>query len=307
MPYCKEFNDLFSYSNFEEVLIHNPISNVLGTTHAEIARQIKLQDCKSISKWLDEIYKQYKAKKSRIQPLHIGLGNPDSNILIVGHELAINADKPSPKKLENKNCTMNNYYAKLLINEAVLNYSLWSSKVNGGSIAPSCCLQDPEFPPSFCHLYNTEKPGGHYWSKINNIISNLHNKTFDFNTDKNNASFFSHVFLTELNSIPSAKSQGIQDRSSLKNKFDLVLSNPFYSKFGRVIFSCRTYLNKHVPGYMEDIKRVHAMKESKTFQATRNIKAVFKSGTKKVIVCSNLSGVAGWSSDELKVMAELLK
>lgn len=307
MPYCKKFNDLFSNSNFEEVLIHNPIFNVLGTTHSEIVSQIKVHDCDSISKWIDKIYKLYKVNKGDIQPIHIGLGNPDSNILIVGHELAINADKPNPKKLKNKNCAVSNYYAHLFINEAVLNYSLWTSKINGVTITPSCCLQDPEFPPSFCHLYNTEKPGGHYWSKINTIISNLQNKTLDFNTDKKQDSFFAHVFLTELNALPSARSKGNPDGPSLKNKFDLVLNNAFYSKFNRVIFCCRTYLNKHVPEYMEDIQRVHAMKESKTFQATQNIKTVFESSTKKVIVCSNLGGAAGWSNDELKTMANLLK
>ncbi len=241
MPYKNEnFKQLLSKSElFNEQVLTNA-----GITYDDFKRYLSGKDsslsiigCHGLEPIFTNCLRSFVADLYKPCPsFHIGLGNPDADILIVGNELAINPMEPNPKEL--KDCTKCQYRKLLFVNEVLLNYYVWKVKneYNGEMLNPNCCIQEPEFPSSFCHLYNREKTGGHYWQKINGLVSLLENKKIDFRTNKKEASFFNHVFLTELNAIPLRKSHDNYNGEDLLTQFENLLTIPFYSEFPIKIF-----------------------------------------------------------------------
>lgn len=313
MPYCKEFQNLFQPNGLLANQLYQTLFQKLNISAADVEKAVEHLDCSQILPWLDSVYVQYSSKRPGIRPFHLGLGNPDADILIVGSELAIDTNRPNPKELANGGCTTGGYYKRLFVNEAILNYYLWFCKVNGSVIPPNCCIQDPEFPASFCHLYNDEKPwNGHYWAKISVLIGALLGRMYDnkteaafFRTKDVNKSFFKHVFLTELHDIPSARSTPHANGTAIANKIDDLATIPFFRKFKRIVFACKTYLDDNLPDYKQHIESKYGV-TAKNQSAFRNIKDVFESPEQKIIVCSNLSGAAGWSNAELLELAAIL-
>ncbi len=311
MPYCKEFNDLFST---DSATFQNSPFEKIELTKKDVEKILKSSDCQSTLLRLNELFDKYIKSGNSISPFHLGLGNPDSNILIVGQELAINPDAPDPVVLNNKNCNISNYYRNLFVNEAILNFFLWECKVNGMPITPNCCIQDPEFASSYCHLYNEEKNwNGHYWAKISIAIGAYLNRNYNspnealfFRTKIYPDSFFNHVFLTELHDIPSAQAPRIQNAQLILQKINDLATIPFFRKFKRIVFACRTYLNGHLPNYSATIITTYNVNPIQS-DLSRNIRNVFESNNQKIIVCNNLGGAAGWTNTELQTLGNLLK
>jgi hypothetical protein len=316
MPYCDEFNELFRGDAFESTLQQNPILTIPGLTPQIVEEHLRNLNCGITSEWQDNLFNEY-LKNQEIKPFHLGLGNPNSNILVVGHELAINVDKENPRQLRETTCNPTNYYRKLFVNEAILNYFLWYRKVAGNNILPNCCLQDPEFPPSFCTLYNREKPfPGHYWATLSKAIGaylkrdisnkEINNKVIEksfFRTQLYNKSVFNHVFLTELNNIPSAHSFGTPDAATIVGKINDLSNIRFFRKFNKIVFGCHKYIRNHLEIIPENYGVVLDEKEE---DVSPNIRHVFRSNEQLVVVCNNLSGANGWSNNELERLGNLL-
>lgn len=214
MSYCKEFIDLFKDENDDPIFDPQKLS-AAGIKYEDFEFAVTrnktvpaIINCQALEPILSNCLNSFVGDlRNPIPGFHIGLGNPDANILIVGNELAINLLTPNPKQLRDLGgCTNYQYYKLLFINEVFLNYFSWKLKVNrgGGLFHPNCCVQDPQFPPSFCWLFNKEKSSGHNWEYINRII-NSQNANFDFSSQQLQNSFFSEVFLTEINSLPAAR------------------------------------------------------------------------------------------------------
>lgn len=311
MPYCDEFKELFTGEAFERTLAQNPILTIPGLTSGILEEHFGNLDCDIISDWLENLFNEYLKNKEKIKPFHLGLGNPNANILVVGHELAINCNKPNPEELNHTACYIDHYYRKLFVNEAILNYFLWYRKVKCKNILPNCCIQDPEFPSSFCTLYNREKPfPGHYWANLSKAIgayltrniNNPANERSFFQTDLYNKSVFNHVFLTELNNLPSANSSAKPDSSTIVEKINDLNNIPFFRKFKKIIFACHRYLDLHHIETIQNNYGVNVHEEN----VTHNIQAVYQSNDHKIIVCNNLAGANGWSNIELERLGKLL-
>jgi len=296
------FND-FEYHLFRK----DPSSRIIG--------------CKELEPIFSNCLKSFVADLHNPCPsFHVGLGNPNADILIVGNELAINPMEPNPKELSD--CTKYQYWKLLFVNEVLLNYYVWKVKNqhNGEMVHPNCCIQDPEFPSAFCRLCNREKPGGHYWQKINGLISLLENKKFDFRANKKEDSFFNHVFLTELNAIPSKSSHNNHEIEELFARFENLLTIPFYSEFPIKIFSCHNYLKAikktekkkektEIPLWEE----VLFEKEYKKLQVSsipiggkEKIVGVYKLDEKKIIVTKHFNA-RGWETKDFNNLVKLVK
>lgn len=310
MPYCDEFKQLFEEEDFERTLAQNSILTIPGPTSEILEQHFKTLDCDIISDWLEKLFNEYLKNKEKIQPFHLGLGNPNANILVVGHELAINCNKPNPEELEHTPCNIDHYYRKLFVNEAILNFFLWYRKVKCKNILPNCCLQDPEFPSSFCKLYNREKKfPAHYWGNLGKAIgaylkrdiTNAYNEISFFQTEFYNKSFFNHVFLTELNNLPSAHSFTNPDSTTIVSKINDLSNIPFFRKFKKIIFACHTYIRQHIATIQNNYS-VSLIEEN----VSRNIRYIYGSNNHTIIVCNNLAGGRGWSNIELERLGQLL-
>lgn len=294
--YCKEFQDYFNSENL-------PFPESFSKKISELIK-FHSSGKHSLCTGFEELFDEFLSKG--IKPFHLGLGNPNAKILIVGKEIAISTKKTNPKQLATSGCTNSNYYYDLFVNEAILNYFLWAYKVMGNHIPANCCIQDPEFASSFCHLYNQEKNGGHYWAKLNTAVGNSLEKNLDFKTNQHEESFFKDVFLTELHGTPSLQSPINPDRISIVNKFNDLSQVPFFKKFDRIVFSCNTYLRREIPqldSVIENNYKVTLVQK----KLSRNIRALYESQNIKIILCNNLAGAAGWSNNELKTLGDILK
>lgn len=308
MPYCKEFTDLFSAPQFEVFRKQYSFFDEKDLSETYLENLIKANNFGQASIWLKGLYETYTKRKSGL-PFHIGLGNPDARILFVGKELGIDVNYPNPPQLIKSKCNIDKYYELLFVNEAVLNYLLWFCKINGIDIPPNCCFQNPEFPPSFCKLYNSEpkKKSGHYWRYINKAIGAFLERELDFNTEDYDLSFFRYSFLTELNNIPSARTIGQPNRHTIQNKFEDLLNISFFKKFDRVVFSCHTYLRDNISDYRSKIEKAYSVTLKSRSQISCNIKDVYESQQKRVIICNHISGGAGWTNEELQSLGNLLR
>lgn len=307
MPYCNEFVELFENEIFDEY----PLFTELGLDKNLVLDKLKSTDHSSLCTWIDELCEDFLSKKDNIKPFHLGLGNPNSDILFVGHEIAININAPNPAQLQETQCATEYYYKKLFVNEAILNYFLWYCKILGIVIKPNCCVQNPEFASAFCHLYNTEKPGGHYWANINKILNGECNlkrvnnivvgDECNFKTKTYLHSFMYKCFLTELNNIPSPRSPLNVNPTTIADKINDITSLPFFRKFGKIVFACHTYIQNDLSLLMTDYGVTLREKQIST-----NIRYIYEGNNKKIIVCNNLSGAAGWSNIELNRLANEL-
>lgn len=297
--YCNKFVDLFRSGAL-------PFSQELTIKIQNLLQGIDKSGVGSKAE-LEKLYDLFLRLKMR--PLHIGLGNPNSDILIIGHENAGQAldlpNKPNPKKLSLTGCTNQHYYRDLFVNEHILNYFLWAHKVAGNQIGSNCTFQDPEFAFSYCHLYNAEKPGSHYWAKVNYVISKRLKLILDFKTMNFSDSFFNHCFLTEMHNNPSASSPCNPNIINISNKFEELITNPFYTKFKKIVFACNTYL-KRIPDARNKIQQAFGVALIEE-PVVRGIHAIYEGNNRKIIICNNLSGAAGWSNKELERLGTLLK
>ena len=117
-------------------------------------------------------------------------------------------------------------------------------------------------------------------------------------------SFFNHCFLTEMHNNPSPSSPRKPNIINISNKFDDLLTNPFYSKFKKIVFACNTYLN-HIPDARNRIQTAFGVTLIEE-NVSRCIKAIYEGNGRKIIICNNLGGAAGWGNDELERMGRIL-
>lgn len=321
MSYKKSFEDLFKqFEETSEAIVRsagintNTLRDVFdGKTNISCDEIIR----KLIAISVENKNADYNSIIWVLSRPHIGLGNPNSNVLIIGKELGFEETKKFPAHaLKHWICqnSPDGYYKRLFVNEVLLNYYLWTVKVSGHKIPTSklCCFQDTEFPPSFSHLYNLEKRGLHTWKLINKVFEIKHNQQFPFNANLLSQSFFQHCFLTELNLVPSSKSvfvdgltRGRISKSDIDPRFDFLLSTPFYNEFETIIFGCQSYLKKYVPNYSKRIEAAYRVKRT-NFAGTRNIIEMYVGQSKKVIITHQLSGSRTWSNDELNQLATIV-
>ena len=127
-----------------------------------------------------------------------------------------------------------------------------------------------------------------------------------FNRNDYKSSLFQKCFMTEFNYVPSKYSKKLGD--GIDNRIEF-LKNDFFNKFKVMIIGARTHFhNRKLKGNGEKIiEEVFNVSFDKDVLSPRMKSKLFKSGSKIVILTSQLSGAAGWKDDDLVAMGELIK
>lgn len=162
-------------------------------------------------------------------PYFLGFGNPNSDILFVGQEMAIDPIK-NPVTLEMESYR-NPEHWHTLIKENISNLNYSFNSKNG--------FLNPRKP------YNTKTKGT--WRSYQQLIEKIKNLEFAEDPD-----FFNHCFITEMNISTSKKQLGFQDCEVR----DLLLQNDFYKTFPITILATGSYIHRN------KIERVFRVKHS---------------------------------------------
>jgi hypothetical protein len=242
---------------------------------------------------------------------YIGMGNPNSDILIVGKEKALNSDDEK--------------YTQIIQHESNLNIDHWISIVdsyNHLSNIFDSILMNRTFPLEgfnpFCPMLFSQtakivqsKPGHTYW-KIQKLINS--GRIDDFSSPKNNV--FNYCFITEINHMPALRNSGFNRvNNSHRNRELFISNNPFFHSFKVVIVHVGVNSKKYIGSRYSETRFLSLQKmfnselinnpqtiQLDVNQAGRAIEADLYFNNKKtklVVVCNQLSGSAGWTNNAL--------
>jgi|GEM_PF-2236501 hypothetical protein len=226
-------------------------------------------------------------------PFYLGFGNPHSNILFVGKEKGFNTDQ----------------HSELFIKESINNTLHWKfifdNNENLNNINQFDIQNQLGFNPIFPKIYHNKKfHPRHTWglySKIANGVE-LNNSTKLNESQIFNNSFFSKCFLTELNHIPSAYTNGL----NMIEERRLFFMNDFYRSFTKVVIGAKGYLTIPQIRQLFEINNdgeeiIIGANKQREFRIIK-----FVDNGKTYIYCDQLSGAAGWTNDALGVLIRKL-
>ncbi|HWA35783.1 MAG TPA: hypothetical protein VG737_16685 [Cyclobacteriaceae bacterium] len=236
--------------------------------------------------------------KTFANPFLVGLGNPNSDILIVGKEHAYPSDN-----------------SMLLMKESINNFRQW--KVIGDNdlfqMATEELLSLLGYNPLLPTSYHSGKTSPtHTWSKTCSIVRQVYSQEKLIVDERGdiNKSFFNRCFLTELNHRPAKTHEGSGLDAVERQQF---LMSPFFRSFPVVIFSAKSYLNgsnailekifdiKQHSGQQIELDRKGSNKD-KRVSITR-----YSSAQQVVYVCDQLSGSSGWTNVSLTNFATAIR
>lgn len=209
-------------------------------------------------------------------PYYIGFGNPNSEILILGKEKGFDLSNKEQLYLENINNP--NEWSHYVENEIFFNKTKYNET--------SQHYLNAYFP------YNGKMKSGHTWNKYSKLTSELLN---DIELTENN-SFLEHVFISEINHIPSRLSKIKQ--FNVQTRIDF-LKNDFYKSFKTIILSCGNYLSN------KKIEEIFDVKLGENYSKPREKLLIFKNGNRKLILTRQLS--MDVSNDFISLIAYNLK
>lgn len=167
-------------------------------------------------------------EKARPNPFYIGFGNPESKLLIIGQEKAIDDSTEYGRKQMNVESTDNPYQWEKIIVEKIfdLDYRFDSTTH----------FKNPRFP------YCRKPPKGNTWNQYQLLVSTLFS---DIENRPN--SFLNKSFITEVNHRVSSKKLG-NERNIDRINF---MSHIFYKSFPMTIIAVGDYLvSVHLVGVL---------------------------------------------------------
>ena len=228
----------------------------------------------------EEFYKT-NSRETAPNPYFIGMGNPNSKILIIGKELAFDADS-SGELLKLQNESINNPYQ-------------WKEKISQNS---KSLLFDPSYP------YNGEthpRQGGRTWNRYQKLYENIETHL----TVSEEENFHKNFFYTELNIVPSKSSRGIRDEV-LTDRITFFKGNTFFQNFKVIILACGDYLSKFIKTSSEDEKIEYMFGIKKKCELGSKFRKlnIYTSKTKLGIHTRQLS--SGVRNDYLKEIAGVI-
>ncbi len=166
-------------------------------------------------------------------PFYIGFGNPNSKLLIIGQEKAIDS-KTEYGKLQMKVESIDNPYQWKRLNDEKISdlYYKFDNPTH---------FNNPRFP------YNGKPPRGNTW----NQYQLLANRIFPEIENKPN-SFLNEAFISEVNHIVSNRKIG-NERNPDRMNF---MNHVFYKKFPMTIIAAGDYMNREEIENQYDVKFV---------------------------------------------------
>lgn len=169
--------------------------------------------------------------KSIEEHLYVGMGNPNANMLIIGKELALDADSQDP----------------VIIKTNLQNAKDWKININDSQRVILNCENNSQI-ENFNPLYpykgmkKRSQNGGHTWRKYQLLYENLTKKPSDEYT------FYLGSFITELNQNPSKSSKRKRDdicSESIEKRVNSFFSSCFIQSFPIIIVACGDYPVKY--------------------------------------------------------------
>lgn len=287
----KEFIELISnnyddkYIEYLKELKEKPIAKKM----IEILKEDNLN--KRLNKWND-----FEVKLNEIKDLHalsnpyyIGYGNPNSEILFIGKEKAFSIT--------------NN--PELFLHESINNNKQWENVIKNSN------NYDLQFNPLFPQKYFESKISNykikkrHTWGMYCELVKAITEKseiTSSSEIIENN--FFNHCFTTEVNHIPSKYSL---HTPSIKVREEL-LQHVFYKSFKYVIIGAIGSINlSQIKSIFDVDTNFEEIQISKKDGKRKRFIQVLKNDSQKIILCNQLSGAAGWTSEEISMLIAEIK
>lgn len=201
-------------------------------------------------------------------PFFIGFGNPNSDILIVGQELAIDPIK-NPIALEMESYRNPEHWNKIIKeNISDLNYSF--NGENG--------YKNPMKP------YTGKAKGT--WKSYESIVEKIKNIKYDENLE-----FFKHCFLTEINTQVAKKQKGYINCGER----DSLMEQDFFKTFPAVILATGKYVNRKK---IEKIFNVKYCKESSNSQPYKRFEVYFSENKNRTLINTRQLSNFRFSSEE---------
>lgn len=233
---------------------------------------------KRLNKWNDLEIKlsDIKDLNTLSNPYYIGYGNPNSEILFLGKEKAFSiTNNPD-----------------LFFHESISNNKQWeisTSKDNSANLE-----FDPLIPTNYFKSKNSnfKIKQSTTWGMYCNVLRQKYHTSTDISKD----TFFKYCFTTEVNHKPSktSKNETSDDRRLP------ILQNAFFKTFKYFIIGAMNSIDK------EGVKKIFGddfiIKEEKIGLNKRgDIKIItFKKDNQKIILCNQLSGAAGWTTEAIE-------
>jgi hypothetical protein len=246
---------------------------------------------------------------------YIGMGNPDSEILFVGQEKALNLNDEA--------------YSPIVNHESVLNFAHWNDIVSNhlgitDNFSPDLMTRaeplngfNPFSPMLFPPTAAIVGPlGGHTYKKIRALL-NARNGARELNIFETNIftdSIFSECFITEVSDKPSLTRSG---NPMTQSRSIFVSSNEFYRSFKTVVVHVGLNSKDYIYA-RNSVERYNFLKINFNSGILNPPIVLFLGGNKeadvyenplnnsKIIICHQLSGSAGWSNDQLQILSEQL-
>ncbi len=229
---------------------------------------------------------------------YVGIGNPNSKILIVGKEVAINQEKVKAgdlfeiKNMQNYNQNAQSWMENINNNVCQEDIPNWSCP---DYLNDEFALNNPLH--SFKSVTLKEHKEGQTFRKYQKLYNYIFGKVIDLNSEYD---FQNNIFLTELNDSPSHNTR-IAKKESIAKRKELFKNSPFIQSFQVVILACSNYIKNVGVGMEREIDDVFNV----TF-SHKNCEHKFwvhfnESNTKIVIHTRQLS--ANVSNDFLKAIA----
>jgi hypothetical protein len=270
----KEFIELIS-NNYDDKYIEY-LKELKEKPVAEKMIEILKEDdlTKRLIKWNDFEVKLTEIKDLNIlcYPYYIGYGNPKSEILFLGKEKAFSiTNNPD-----------------LFFHESINNNKQWEAKIKNNNI-------NLEFDPLLPTKYFKTKSSNFKikqrttWGMYCDVLQ----KKYPENENISQDTFFNYCFMTEVNHKPSKTSKNeMSDERRLP-----ILQSAFFKTFKYVIIGAINSIDK------EGVKKIFGedfiiVDEEIGETKIKNI-TIFKNDRQKIILCNQLSGAAGWTTQQL--------
>lgn len=162
----------------------------------------------------------------------IGFGNPNSKILIIGKECALDLESDNHQDIFERSNKPNHAH--------------WLANINNEHITPESVptwkdakIFNPLYPYKGDALSDLPR-GNSTWRNYQKLINQLYPQATELTT------FHQYCFITEFNDIPMNYSKSSPEvQRAVQNRCANILSHPFFKEFSVVIVACGHYVDKY--------------------------------------------------------------
>lgn len=166
---------------------------------------------------------------------HVGSGNPNAQILLVGKESAITDDNIEGRNWYNRNA------------------SDWRNHIDNNT----CEVLSYPIPQD--HVFRREKSWGkNTWSKYQSLINHI----FEKEVTPYYIDFLENVFTTEINDAPN-KNTSTADKSKLNERKLLFKESNFIQSFPVIVLACSNYITNN--NEVREIDEIFGVKYEEEF------------------------------------------